>query len=53
MNFASVTKNVGKIQKSIIYWLSMILIDFFIFERLIMIALDKCVLFFIISMNFI
>jgi hypothetical protein len=29
MSFVGVTKNVGKIQKSIIYWLSTILIWFF------------------------
>jgi len=51
MSFVNVTKNVGKIQKSITYWLSMILIWFFIFERLIMITLDKWVPFFIISMD--
>jgi hypothetical protein len=68
MSFAGVTKNVSKIQKSITYWLSMILIwlfhflevdydsfkqmnpfyyyfngPYFIFERLIIIALDKWV----------
>jgi hypothetical protein len=41
MSFAGVTKSVGKIQKSITYWLSMILFDFFIFGGLIMIILDK------------
>ncbi len=51
MSFVNVTKNVDKIQKSITYWLSMILIWFFIFERLIMITLDKWVPFFIISMD--
>ncbi len=53
MNFVSVTKNMGKIQKSNTYWLSTILIWFSIFEKLIMIALDKWVPFFIISMDFI
>jgi hypothetical protein len=33
MSFASVRKNVGKIQKSITYWLSMILIWFFHFWK--------------------
>jgi hypothetical protein len=33
MSFASVTKNVGKIQKSITYWLSTILIWFFHFWK--------------------
>jgi hypothetical protein len=33
MSFASVTKNVGKIENSIIYWLSMILIWFFYFWK--------------------
>jgi hypothetical protein len=42
MSFVSVTKDVGKIQKSIIYWLSTILI-----------ALNKWVQFFIISMDLI
>jgi hypothetical protein len=46
MSFVSVIKNVGKIQKSITYWLSMIFIWFFIFGRLIMITLDKWVPFF-------
>jgi hypothetical protein len=41
MNFVSVTKNVRKIEKSITYWLSTILIFLNFFERLIMIALDK------------
>ncbi len=53
MSFRSVKKSVGKIQKSITYWLSIILICFFIFGRLIMIVLNKGVPFFIISMNFI
>jgi hypothetical protein len=33
MSFVGVTKSVGKIQKSIIYWLSMILIWFFHFSK--------------------
>jgi hypothetical protein len=33
MSFVSVTKHVGKIQKSITYWLSMILIWFFHFWK--------------------
>jgi hypothetical protein len=46
MNFAGVTKNVGKVQETITYRLSMVLLWFFILKRLIMIALDKCVPFF-------
>jgi hypothetical protein len=34
MNFVSVTKNVGKIQKSITYWLSTIFIWFFYFWKI-------------------
>jgi hypothetical protein len=41
MSFVDVTKIVGKIQKSISYWLSVILIYFFTLGRLITITLDK------------
>jgi hypothetical protein len=41
MNSVGVIKSASKIQKSITYWLSMILIFLFIFKKLIMIALDK------------
>jgi len=51
MSFVGVTKNVGKIQKSITYWLPRFWFDFFISARLIMIALDKWVPSFIISMD--
>jgi hypothetical protein len=53
MNFAGVTKNVGKIQKSITYWLSTILIWFVYFWKVDYDALDKWIFFFIISMDLI
>jgi len=48
MNFAGVTKNVGKIQKSITYWLSTILIWFVYFWKVDYDALDKWIFFFLL-----
>jgi hypothetical protein len=52
MCFVSITKIVTKIQKSIAYWMSMILIFFCIIGKPIMLALHKWVPFLILYLKF-
>jgi hypothetical protein len=53
MNFAGVTKNWAKFKRPLLIGYPQLWFDFFIFERLIMIDLNKWVLFLIISMDLI